>query len=66
MFFLQSFQVFKSFQILSLGLLTFNYVSEQQLDFCSLHQVEQLMLYLMVSSSVEAQAATIYLPKCDW
>jgi len=48
MFFLQSFQVFNSFQILSLGFLTFTYVFKQQFDFGSLHQVRQIMLYLSV------------------
>lgn len=66
MFFLQGFQVFNSFQILSLGLLTFNYVFEQQLDFCSLHQVEHQMLYLMMFNCLEVQTSTIYVTKSDW
>lgn len=66
MFSLQGFQIFKCFQILSLGLQTFNYVSEQQLDFCFLYQAEQLMLYLAMFSSVEVQTFAIYALKYGW
>lgn len=45
--------------MLNLDLLTFNLLPEQQLDFCSLQQDEQLMRHLKVVSSLEVQIATI-------